>query len=408
MSVYTVQFYNLKTIKSRVAAVVKRAARLGCEAPTLTVIRDYTKKVRLCDLYNTPSTDKVTVRYADIDITRPSVIIPNHKLVGLISNEDANLVFPLGGHEFEEGVLNTFRGCTHCDHCGYDRARKHSFILLNPEGEYMVVGRTCMADFAGHTVSLAQANLMGEEFMDLPKAKNSRDVELKVALAKASALTLAEGYVKAANGEDSTASKVLRSIIDPQHYEIEITEHAWDLAGRTLSWLSGLENSKSDYLANLYAVYVAGRTTKRTFGLICSAPAAYQRQEARQAVRKAVEYKDAYLGPVGAKVASKLSSADRKKGVERIEPTSVKVLGVSSFDGFYGRTYFVRMVTTDGVKVTWKASSPSWTDAEGNSQYEFKAGQEFLLERATIKAHREATEKYAQETTLIRCKLAAA
>ena len=407
MSVQTVRFYNLETIKSRVAAVAKRAARLGCEAPTLTVLRDYTEKVRLCDLYNTTSTHKVTVRYADIELTRPSVIIPDHKLVGFISNESAKLVFPLGGHEFGEGVLNTFRGCTRCDHCGYDRARKQSFILLNPEGEYMVVGHTCMKDFTGHTVSLAQANLMAEDLVEYKKPTDIYDAELMVVLANASALTLAEGYVKAGS-DGSTRNKVLDSFADPQNKQIEITEHAWDLAGRTLSWLSGLEDSKSDYLANLYAAYAAGRPSRRTFGLICSAPAAYQRQEGRQAVRKAVEYKDAYLGPVGAKVASKLSSADRKKGVERIEPTTVKVLGVSSFEGFYGLTYFVRMVTTDGVKVTWKASCPSWTDAEGNSQCEFEAGQEFRLERATIKAHREATEKYAQETTLIRCKLAAA
>jgi hypothetical protein len=97
-----------------------------------------------------------TVHYIvyDAEITVPEelVRIAGTQVVARIENvEGLNMVTRIGGYE---GNLDTYRtAAIECQHCGFKRNRKGSWIVLNTEGQQIQVGDTCVDLYFGVDVA---------------------------------------------------------------------------------------------------------------------------------------------------------------------------------------------------------------------------------------------------------------
>lgn len=411
----TVLSFRVDSYRERVAKVAKRAAKLGCTAPTLVVEREWMHYASMETYYpESQNPCKVHHRVSTITITRPAVVIPGFDVVGVIE-------YPIVGNDAciltsttSDEVDPKWRGVKHCAHCGTRRDRSHIFLLRGEDGEVVPVGRNCLKDYTGHVVSLATARLAWGD-MDEWFGGGRTDPwawDVGSVLTKAAAFSLQHGYAKTSEGEASTAFNVQRALDGRECVvDFEVTDEAHKLAADTLEWLQSLDNPANNYLLNLQTAFLLGATTRKTFGLICSAPAACQRQQRRdmEKARRAAEVAeqgDRYLGPVGSKIhTKKLTKKDRDAGVERLDAVEVTFTGAKTFVGMYGETTFVRFVTDDGVRLAWKASNDCWYDADGDVHYQWEVGARFRIERGTVKAHRPSKGQWASETTLVRCKV---
>ena len=415
----TVTFTILRTdvarYRDRVAKVAKRAVKLGCAAPTLTVKREWVHRASV-ETYHPESQNprKVDHRVVDITVTRPAVVIPGFDIVGVveypIAGNDACIVTSTTGDEIDP----KWRGVRRCDHCGKHRNRTHIFLLRSEDGEVMPVGRSCLKDYTGHDVSLARVRFAWGDMDEWFRGGRTDPWtwSLGGVLTKAAAFTLQHGYVKTSAGEASTASNVALALAgDRCEVEFEVTDEAHKLAADTLEWLQSLDDVRGDYMLNLKTAFMLGATTRKTFGLVCSAVSAFQRHQQREleTARRTAEVSeqgDRYLGPVGSKIhTKKLTKKDRDAGVERLDAVEATFTGAKTFFGQFGETTYVRFVTDDGVRLAWKASNDCWYDADGDVHHQWNVGARFRIERGTVKAHRPSKGQWASETTLVRCKV---
>lgn len=414
---FTVLSYRVDSYRERVAKVAKRAAKLGCTAPTLVVEREWVHHASVETYYPASQNPcKVDHYVTTITITRPAVVIPGYDVVGVIeypiAGNDACILTSTTGEEIDP----KWRGVRRCDHCGTHRNRTYIFLLRGEDGEVMPVGRSCLKDYTGHDVSLATARLAWGDMDEWFGGGRTDPWTWDVAsvLTSAAAYTLQHGYVKTSEGEASTAFNV-QCALDGREcvVDFEVTDEAHKLAADTLEWLQSLDDVRGDYMLNLQTAFLLGVTARKTFGLVCSAPSAYQRHQRRELakarrVAEVAEQGDRYLGPVGAKIHTKLTKKDRDAGVERLDAVEATFTSAKTFVGMYGETTYVRFVTDDGVRLCWKASNDCWYDADGDVHHQWDVGTRFRIERGTVKAHRPSKGQWASETTLVRCKVYAA
>lgn len=163
----------LDSLKARIEKKVNKPARkLGLDEATLflgdTFIRHYLTGVDSITgrWYNAIEDDKLADQRAlvegrddreivNFEFTEVVLIAAETKLegwefIGTIEHTEAgNILRTVPKHE--ETLPEKYRAVTNdCDHCGYDRRRKDTYIVLHEDGTYKQVGRTCIKDFLGH------------------------------------------------------------------------------------------------------------------------------------------------------------------------------------------------------------------------------------------------------------------
>lgn len=163
----------LDALKARVEKKVNKPARkLGLDEATLilgdTFIRHYLTGVDSAAgrWYSALEDDKVEATRERIEVldnqdivnfefTKVVLIAAETKLegwtfIGTIEHTEAgNILRTVPEHE--ETLPEKYRNASRdCDHCGFDRRRKDTYIVLNEDGEYKQVGRSCIKDFLGH------------------------------------------------------------------------------------------------------------------------------------------------------------------------------------------------------------------------------------------------------------------
>jgi len=261
-----------------------------------------------------------------------------------------------------------------CDHCGWNRKRKKTYVLEHEDGTWVQVGSTCIGDFLAGAHDPERAARFCESLADIAIACRALGervegiepvFELERVLAVTNLYIRRHGWMSKAQARrggirsapatavrvsdnlfgDATASEQHDDCEDGRFEREHVPNEAdWDLARKVAEWGGALgdRNDLNDYLHNLSAVGSAGFVTQATLGLAASMPQAYNRamdELSRPAMPRRPSGPGRFLGAKGDKVALR-----------------VKVIRCSTFNGRYGKGWAVGMVDGEGNEAVWFAS----------------------------------------------------
>lgn len=152
---FTMSEEGFALFQKKLAKAVKKAVKNGATPIELTDIEFYEKLVDSGDGYKY---SKGMVRFTLIG-TKP--VVKGYRVIASLENlkEDSkNIVrFMLGELEKDHDISKYYDSVA-CDHCGYNRRRKHTYIVQNEKtGEYMQIGKSCLEDYIEGDVSYLMA-----------------------------------------------------------------------------------------------------------------------------------------------------------------------------------------------------------------------------------------------------------
>lgn len=400
---YEIPSVNLAAFKAAFGRLVRRAERLGVEAPTFTIVGEITRPVyvevdgphgpRLAETGEVYLVHQVVVtgsapRYAGWEFLAAIDLADAANAVE-VDGEVLNLVHYAPGVE----VVEAYHTLTErCDHCGVDsRGRKTLVAVRHESGETKVVGTSCLRDFLGHRSPdnvaaaaqwLADLDDIGSEFTEFSGGGEIRfDASTYLGLV-ALAVRLHGWVSKASSGvrNPATVERVADLLAAYRRGDKDapkVTDDDVAAAEAALAWARALPAvGGNDYLNNVAAVASRATWGSKELGIGASILAAWSREVERE-VRKAAEAE-----------ATSASEAFGTVG-ERLVLTGT-VTGVSFHEGDYGTRALVKILTDEGNVATWWASSPSKAP---------KVGQK-VTGKATVKRHGEF--RGVAETTVTR------
>ena len=292
----------------------------------------------------------------------------------------------------------------HCDHCGLNRDRIDTLVLVNEEGVQKQVGRSCVRDFIGLDPSTALWLLKIEKsfregddeggmfsFTDQSPRRPVVDV-----LGVASAVIALHGWAPRSSGFGNTADRVERFFFPPIMGEqvesakaanAEISAHlagdnqAAARAVATREWVAA-STEPGEFMTNLRAVCGAETVDMvRNLGLAVSAVSAWGRavdREVEQAARATQTSSSVHVGAV-------------KERLHNLELTVHQ--SPRFFESDWGTSTLLTFVDAAGNVLKWFASGTRDTLAVGDT----------VTLTGTVKSHEEW--QGVAQTMLTRCVL---
>ena len=403
--VFQIPVENMPALEAKLALLNKRAAKLGCEPIVLTVtgekmieVQDHRSEDNDYDeflgarRYVAPHTHLEKRILVTVSGVAPK--LNGWAIAAVIEHtEGGNILRAVPPFSTESFDIKFRTSAPICDHCGYDRRRKDTYIVRNDDGRQAQVGRTCLKDFTGHkspeaVASWAEIISMLDDMMDGfggGMGHGERYYTLLEVLEAAACVIRRDGFMSkaAANkifaqtGDSvTTTSSRVAWLFSPvtgtgrkaqeereakDAYKIEDADKA--KAELAQDWAANLNPTEAqDYLWNLHVVANMEFITFRNFGLAVSMISAYQRELDRLA---GIEYEkktrpvSQFVGTVGKR--------------EDFTVTLKKVIG---HEGQFGLTTIHIMLDTNGNRMTWFKS--------GNAEME--EGHTYVL-KGTVKSH---------------------
>ena len=419
---------NLAQLHKRFDKLVRKASRLGLDAPVLTKVGDISVPKR--------NEADVTVwhRYALFTLVAKPVHFDGWSFVAAIQHvatEDGyrNVVRTSphfeGRLERTDILIRTSRPV--CEHCNTARKRNDTYVIQHDDGLLKQVGRQCLRDYVGEATGAeilrsAQYERELSDFIDDDWGAGSSGIsawDVRAVLAITLASVELRGWTSRGNarqfGYHATADHVLGTLTetDDRRKCVEWDQDGpnfvapWgdterEQADAIIEWTEAIaDDTDSDYLWNLKVACSLGGITYRELGIVCSAVAAYQRHVKGERLRREREVAakvSAAIGRAGDKIGRKLSAADKRKGAEAHAALTVTVSDTRLFDGEYGTSELVSMTDTEGNVLKWFASGRANSD-DGERVV---VGNTYTLV-ATIKGHGEY--RGVTETKVNRCVL---
>ena len=382
-AIYHIPTEALARVKEKIAALNKRATRLGLDQEArVEVVRHLPYMVH--DAQGEPL---FTVPGVEIYIEGGIVVLPGGWRVLAVKKHEAGLDRPLVTRiDSEEAIPQKYYTLgPECDHCKINRPRNTTFVLRNEAGETVQVGKTCLKDFLGHypesAISFAAAlgelddELRGGAFEKDPTAGG---IDMLYFLALVVFHVDKFGYVKARETDDagrekeSTAQSVIgyiRDLSKPGSHvtPIKLERDEMRRAEVVRDWArEAALTQTSDYWHNLAASLSVDFVTQRTAGFVASTVPVYARhlEKRAEAERKTKSGANEWVGEVG----------DKLKGLKLT--LQRKIVN----DGMYGTTYILKFTDDAGHAFTWFSSSG--TDKDGEIWGE---GGEVYYGNATVK-----------------------
>lgn len=394
--VYQIPVENMPALNEKLAKLNKRAEKLGCEAIVLTVVGEKMVEVVTTDIedvYNSedrlgfrPSAPKTHFeKRILVTVSGAAPKLNGWAIAAVIEHtEGGNILRAVPPFPTEAFGIQFRTTDPICEHCGYDRKRKDTYIVKNDDGRQAQVGRTCLKDFTGHKTPEAVAS-WAEIISQLDDMMGGfgggcgsgvRYYTLQEVLEAAACVIRRDGFMSKAaaykiaqeTGDvvETSAGKVawLFAPITPGRgaekereakaaYKVEDTDKA--KAELAQDWAANMNPTEAqDYLWNLHVVANMEHVTLRNFGLTVSMISAYQRELDRIAgieyAKKAPKYVSQYVGTVGKR--------------QEFTVTLNKLIGR---EGNYGHTAIHLMTDETGNKLTWFKSG--YADMEEKHTY---------------------------------------
>lgn len=141
---------GLPVVQKRIAALNRRAAKMGLPFITIEVLREWDQEELIDQSIMSDDLRTRLVAKVEFRITGDSPKINGWTFAATIRpQEKGNLIEKMPDFK---GEMPQYRTCEIvCEHCNVNRRRKNAYILFNEmTGEYKMVGSSCLKDFLGH------------------------------------------------------------------------------------------------------------------------------------------------------------------------------------------------------------------------------------------------------------------
>lgn len=400
MSTHTadIHTWNLDDVRKGHQRLVRRAAKLGVSAPTITIGAPERHEAR------DPATGFIytwTTHPVTIDTPEP-IVIAGWALVAVIDIDPATdeatsgasriIHFAPGTRDETENPLWRTLPDTHCDHCGRKQHRIRLVALRNTDtADEMVIGVSCSRDFIGHDlaallnwcVALHDIHTVGDDddYFELGRPSRAMpDTHSYVACASRSVEL--HGYTKTTGDGIPTRDDAWNFIrADDEYYRHNAPTKANAAeASAAIEWAQALPDNSGDFNANLRAAALRHEVKPgKTDGILAYLPVAYRRHTAavlEAEARAATENAAGWFGEVG------------KRSTFTATITDVKV-----FETIYGASAWVKMVTDEGHALQWKASGADRAPKQGAR----------VTAKGTVKEHTEWRGEKVTTITRMAC-----
>lgn len=392
---HDIRAWRLPTVEDRFAKLAKLADKLGCEAPTFSVVGS--REIEWVDEFGYKRHD--TVLTVEVHGSAP-VVAGGWSVVAAIEHLEAgNLIRAIPSDDTPD--LSRFRTTGRaCDHCGHKRHRNSTFVVRSAEGELVQAGSTCIKDFTGHDPKLALrfVTMLGGAFDEdgMPLRRDRDSLGLVEFVVWTMACSREYGYVTRGRsyqtGQPSTADTAWGEALAKKP-EVTPTDADWTEARRVVDYARAVLadcSNPSDYEHSLGVALGVDYVTRKTMGFVASVVGFVQRHEARVAERKAQAEAGALSRHVG-------TAGERLDAVVTVEAAMLR-------DSMFGAQTLVKLVTETGDRLTWWASGVATEpQTEDGSHPRLTAGAGPFHATFTVKKHGEF--RGAQETTVTRVTL---
>jgi len=378
---------RIDEVKKRLEKVGKKAAKYGVPfsyeilpdvEKTVGIYKyDVANHVHYCD-----TTYKVIA--VPIQISDEPVCSSGWNAVAQIEHfPEGNIVTMFDRDAFAPDAWKTCS--SYCDHCGTNRKRRVTYMVVHESGETKQVGSTCLKEYTGINpnacalwaeVASYDEPFETESFGSIPA--DSLSFNIVEVLAHAVMSIRKDGY-RRSDAPGATKEEVKDSMSELRNPD----DADWKKAEAISEWLKGLsvtDGTGCEY--DVAPIAKQGFCSFRHFGRICYCPVAYdkamekaKRDAARAAEQEAQRASSGFVGTVGQRLSFKVSTA---------------VL-VTSFPTFYGTTFLYRLIDETGNVFVW-----------------FASGAQEISEGATVKGTVKEHKEYngVKQTVLTRCKVA--
>lgn len=391
---YEIPVSRLEELKERMAKVNKVAAKLGCEPVKLIegdeIVRDHPEDGRK------PEHLRRKVKLIAVTIEGETPMVKGYSFRATLLHtygEDAGTII-LAVPGYSKDLPPQYREASaSCDHCGYTRKRKKTYVMQHEDGTWIQVGSTCIADFLDGAHDPARVASLCEGLGKLvsfcrtaarePGENTEPMFDLVGYLGIVIAVVREHGWVSKSSarrgGGTATVARVDERLFGDKRGEggLLYTDEDKARAEGIAAWMENLGEREdlNDYMHNLSVIGAAGYVDMKTSALASSAPAAFARETDDSKPVTVPRGGNSYFGTLGQRDAFVLT-----------------VTRVGEFDGRYGHTWVVGFADADGNEGVWFASRDPQV-ARGDR----------CSVTGTVKKH--GTFRGTKQTTLSRCKV---
>ncbi len=342
-TVFNIPACNMVILEKKLKSLNKKALKAGTGAITLTKVSETVEKNQ---------DGSVDVFFQVVVEGETPKIAGWAFLATLDHNSDpsgaSNLVYVMPGQTCPDDYRQS---AADCDHCGYRRTRRKTYVLRNESGELKQVGHTCVKDFIGidpakvaaqaeRIVNIMKAAKEAEESGTLGVPYDRRHIDLFEFLGFVAMKVRANRWVSRKEAYESggtivsSADTALGDMFpvggfNPQWHDKPETEDV-EKAHDALTYALGLDRAKSDYNHNVVTMATTGYIDWKATGIAASIIRIHDLHITREAEKKgqADLSQSVHMGTV----------KDRIVG-------DVTVIGKKHGEGHYGPWTMYRMVT---------------------------------------------------------------
>ena len=385
---YAIPTANIEKLADAFNKLAKRASKLGVTAPTYSIVS--TEMV-------TRKSTGIEYEVSIVDVTLEIVKFDGWQLVAVVDHNEAGNIFKMLPGAYDIQVPETYRHVgTICEHCGKNRNRTDTYIVMHDDGSFKQVGKSCLKDFTGHKnpeaiaafLTILDDILEDEElYADDERINEKFDyVNTKVYLAHVSAMIREKGWMSSGKardlGQPPTREFALFNLVDTfkgRKDVIKLDDSDFEIANQAYAWINDpATECSNEYMTNLRIACSNGGSAKiKLLGFVASLIPAYQKAMGYEAEKKQAQQVREYVGQVKGKVK-----------------VQVTVTGKKYIESFYGTTVLHNFVDTNGNQMVWFSSND--TDCS--------IGDTVNL-TGSVKEHKEYNG--VKQTVLTRCKLSA-
>jgi len=301
----------LPAVQEKAASLAKLAARLGVEAPTVTVEREYMAQPEYYFLSEWTqerlARQAITwaeipeVAHVEVTISGDTPVLPGgwHLLAAVEHTEVGNFVdCSPAGRDLGLGELLREASAT-CDHCGLTRQRRWTFVVADENGKQVRVGKGCLAGFLGFAGMPEDALFrFARELREMDDDSWGLSSAPRLPLfAEVATLAFAavreHGWVRSGEMYRTSTRSRVAAAMSPRRLPGEalgVTETDVAEAAAARDWLLAEDGAGSDFLGNIATLARLGVVPSDRLGLAVAIVPAYRRhqeQEVKRAERAA-------------------------------------------------------------------------------------------------------------------------
>jgi len=370
---YTIPDVNLPHLQEKIKSLNKRAKKLGCNPATLSVIKTEWETV----------TDELGNEvypfrrlYYTVEVTGSVPKLNGWTFAAIIEPTSAGNLIKLVP-PVEDIPKQFYQREAFCEHCNKKRTRKEVFVLFNEEGQWIQVGRNCLADYLGSESAedlaeqaewlsqISREAYSAEDEGYLGKTQINNTEPIVGFLSAVALMTRTYGFKSKKKHEfESTADTAWLYVKDKIFREEEtsrgiiIEKKDIKLAEQALAWAKSIEPA-TNFEHNLQIIASLDIVDREKIGIAAYIIQAYINAKTQEATK----YIKRHVGEIGQRVT-----------------LVVRITGVLTFpprEWWESTRHLVKMVDENGnILAWWTATSPDWIDEKGE-----------VTIKATVKEH---------------------